>query len=238
MKEKTPRYYPGKALALDMLAYWIAFSRVQGIGPVRFQLLLDNFQEDAAAAWKADSKSLAAAGLDQRTIASFLAQRAKINPQQELERLERLRIRVITWKDAQYPPLLRKIEYAPPVLYTCGTITEDDLRYTLAIVGTRKMTSYGRQVTERLTSELVEGKVTIVSGLALGVDTVAHTTALEHGGRTLAVIASGLDKIYPRSNYHLAKRIVESGQGALITAFPLGVNPEVGNFPARNRTVK
>lgn len=227
----------GDALPLDQLMYWIAFSRVLGIGPVRFQMLLTFFQDDMASAWRASSTELGAAGLDQRTINAFLQQRINIIPEQELEKLERLRIQVITWKDASYPPLLKKIEYAPPVLYICGTLTEDDRRYTMGIVGTRRMTSYGRQVTERFASELAAGKITVVSGLALGIDTVAHTTALDSGGRTLAVIASGLDVIYPAANYQLARRIVESGQGALVTAFPLGVNPEARNFPARNHLI-
>jgi DNA processing protein len=235
--DASPRYYPSNALSLDELAYWIAFSRVMGIGPVHFQLLLDFFQEDVACAWQATTKDLAAAGLDQRTINSFCKQRTAIDPPHELKRLEKLRIQVITWKDTNYPPLLRKIEYAPPVLYVCGQLMQDDLRYTIGVVGTRKMSPYGRQVTEHLTKELVKGKITIVSGLALGIDTVAHTTALDHGGRTIAVIACGLDTIYPPANYHLAKRIVDSEQGVLITSFPLGIRPEPGNFPARNHII-
>lgn len=230
-------YYPSDTLPLDELAYWIAFSRVLGIGPVRFRLLLNYFQEDVAAAWKADSNTLAQAGLDEKIIERFIKQRARIAPQHELERLEKLRIRIITWKDDTYPPLLRRIEYAPPVLYMCGTLTDDDRQYTIGIVGTRKMSSYGRQVTERFASELVKGKITVVSGLALGVDTVAHTTALDHNGRTIAVLASGLDIIYPQTNYGLARRIIESGQGALLTPFPLGVQPDKGNFPARNHII-
>ncbi len=230
-------YYPSTALSLNELAYWIAFSRVMGIGPVRFKLLLDFFGEDAAAAWHANNSELLAAGLDAKTVAKFLLQRPKILPQQELERLERLRISVITWKDATYPPLLKKIEYAPPVLYLCGNLTDDDRRFSLGIVGTRKMTTYGRQVTEHFASHLAKGKVTIVSGLALGIDTVAHTTALDTGGRTIAILACGLDTIYPPSNYTLARRIIESGQGALISSFPLGIRPETGNFPARNHLI-
>ncbi|MBV9688783.1 MAG: DNA-protecting protein DprA [Ktedonobacteraceae bacterium] len=230
-------YYPSESLSLEQLMYWIAFSRVLGIGPVRFQLLLDFFQEDVAAAWRADRKALAEAGLDRGTIEKFLVQRDAIIPQRELERLERLRIHVITWKDASYPPLLRKIEYAPPVLYVCGSLNEDDNRFSLAIVGTRKMSTYGRQVTEHFAHDLAKGRVTIVSGLALGVDTTAHVAALDAGGRTIAVIASGLDYIYPAKNFKLAQRIIESGQGVLITPFPLGVKPEAGNFPARNHII-
>src|SRR5579885_2609023 len=203
--EGPARYYPSEALSLDELAYWIAFSRVLGIGPVRFKLLLDFFDNDVAAAWKANIQDLLAIGLDQRTIQAFLQQRATIIPQRELEKLERRRIRVITWKDEIYPPLLRKIEYAPPVLYVCGTLTEDDRQYALGIVGTRRMSPYGRQVTERFAEGLAKGKVTIVSGLALGVDTVAHTAAMDAGGRTIAVLASGLDTIYPPVNRSLAK---------------------------------
>ncbi|GCE04097.1 DNA-processing protein DprA [Dictyobacter aurantiacus] len=231
------RYYPSAKLTLEELSYWIAFSRVMGIGPVRFQLLLDHFQEDVASAWHAPSYELTRIGLDQRTVDSFISQRANIDPAHELKRLDRLRIQVITWKDACYPPLLRKIDYAPPVLYACGQLTEDDLHYSIGIVGTRKMSSYGRQVTEHFTKELVKGKITIVSGLALGVDTVAHNTALDNGGRTIAVLACGLDTIYPPSNYHLAKHIVDSGQGVLLSSFPLGIKPEAGNFPARNHII-
>lgn len=237
VSENVARYYPSNTLSLDELSYWIAFSRVLGIGPIRFKMLLDFFHEDVAAAWRANDTALVAAGLDQKTIEKFLKQRTTITPQQELEKLDRLRVRVITWKDAAYPPLLRKIEYAPPVLYICGTLTDDDRHYAFGIVGTRKMSTYGRQVTERFASELAKGQVTIVSGLALGVDTVAHTSALDAGGRTIAVMASGLDIIYPPANYNLARRIVDSGQGALLTAFPLGVKPESGNFPARNHLI-
>lgn len=237
VSDEAAHYYPSDVLSLDELAYWIAFSRVLGIGPVRFKALLDFFADDVAAAWHASRAALLEAGLDQKTSEKFLKQRAKMRPQDELERLKRLRVHVITWKDASYPPLLRKIEYPPMVLYVCGTLTEDDRNYALGIVGTRKMTSYGRQVTERFASELAQGQVTIVSGLALGIDTVAHAAALDAGGRTLAVLASGLDVVYPSSNYALAQRIVESGQGALVSAFPLGVRPEAGNFPARNHII-
>jgi DNA processing protein len=179
---------------------------------------------------------LAQAGIDQKMIQSFLKQRSKITPRQELEKLERLRVQVITWKDKAYPSLLKEIDHPPTVLYVAGTLTEAD-KFALAIVGTRKASLYGRQVTERFATDLAKGKVTVVSGLALGIDTIAHTAALDAGGRTLAILGSGLDVIYPAANYNLARRIVESGQGALITEFPLGVQPEGGNFPARNRII-
>lgn len=229
-------YYPSDAMSLEELAYWIAFNRVSGIGPVSFKSLLDYFQDDLAAAWQADSRELSQAGLTQKAIENVIKLRSASTPQQELEKLERLRIRVITWKDKSYPPLLREIDDAPPVLYTYGKLTEAD-QFALAVVGTRNSTTYGRQVTERIVTELVKGQVTIVSGLALGIDTIAHTSALDGGGRTIAVLACGLDIIYPPMNRGLARRIVESGQGALITEYPLGIQPEGGNFPARNRII-
>src|SRR5260221_13488329 len=230
------RFYSAGTLPLDELAYWIAFSRVLGIGPVRFKQLLDFFHGDAAAAWHASSKELAQAGLDQKVIEGFLEQRSRIIPEQELEKLERLRIHVITWKDQAYPTLLKEIDHTPPVLYIAGTLSEAD-RFALAVVGTRKASVYGRQVTERFATELAKGEVTVVSGLALGIDTIAHTAALDAGGRTVAVMGNGLDLIYPSSNHNLARRIVESGQGALVTEFPLGVKPDGKNFPARNRII-
>ena len=229
-------YYPSDALSLDELACWIALNRVPGIGPASFRALLDFFHDDVEAAWKAERKELAQAGITQRTIDNLLKLRSTITPQQELEKLAKLRIRVITWKDALYPPLLREIDDAPPVLYTYGKLTEAD-RFALAVVGTRNSSTYGLQVTERIVTELAKGSVTIVSGLALGIDTIAHTAALDAGGRTIAVMASGLDTIYPPTNRALAHRIVESGQGVILSEYPLGVKPEGGNFPARNRII-
>ena len=234
--DSPTHYYPSDAMPLDELAYWIAFNRVSGIGPVSFKSLLNYFAGDLPAAWQAGSKELAQAGLAQKAIENLTKLRATSTPQQELEKLERLRIRVITWKDKAYPPLLREIDDSPPVLYTYGKLTEVD-QFALAVVGTRNSTTYGRQVTERIVGDLVKGQVTIVSGLALGIDTIAHTAALDGGGRTIAVLACGLDIIYPSTNRGLARRMVESGQGVLVTEYPLGVQPEGGNFPARNRII-
>ncbi|MFL5658549.1 MAG: DNA-processing protein DprA [Ktedonobacteraceae bacterium] len=179
MFDASTHYYQSEALSLDELAYWVAFSRILGIGPIRFKLLLDYFHEDVAAAWKAGSKELAQAGLDARTIDGFLKQRTTINPHQELEKLERLRISVITLKDKDYPQLLTEIINAPPVLYIAGTFKKEDDRFALGVVGTRKVSSYGRQVTEQFARELAEGRVTVVSGLAHGIDTIAHTATLD-----------------------------------------------------------
>ena len=234
--ENVPPDASAPGLTPAEAGYWLAFNRVSGIGPVNFRLLLTYFQDDLATAWRASSQELVRAGLYQKTIEAFLAQRDKIEPEQQLELLARQQVNFLTWRDPTYPALLREIDASPPVLYLRGTLTEAD-RFALGVVGTRSSSSYGHQVTERLVADLARGQVTIVSGLALGIDSLAHSTALEAGGRTIAVLACGLDIVYPARNRELARRIGESGQGALVSEYPLGVRPESGNFPARNRVI-
>jgi len=223
-------------LSAEASGYWVAFNRVLGIGPVNFRLLLNAFQNDLAVAWRADGRELARAGLHQKTIDAFLMQRVKIEPEREVECLEKAQVSILTWRDPTYPALLREIDASPPVLYLKGALSEAD-QFALAVVGTRNVDNYGQQVTERLATELARGQVSVVSGLALGIDALAHNAALEAGGRTIAVLACGLDIVYPAKNAKLARRIVESGQGALLSEYPLGVQPESGNFPARNRII-
>ena len=223
-------------LSPGALACWIALSRVSGIGPVAFRALLNHFEDDVEAAWKAGRGELTRAGMGRHVIENLLALRSTLDPQAELERLKKLRMTVLTWKDKQYPSLLRQIDDAPPVLYLYGKLTAAD-QFTLAVVGTRNSSTYGQQVTQRMVTELARGDVTIVSGLALGIDTIAHTAALDAGGRTIAVLACGLDIIYPPDNRKLAHRIVESGQGVLMSEYPPGMRPDGNNFPARNRII-
>lgn len=178
--DKSTHDVPHTGLTAEEPGYWIAFNRVQGIGPVNFRLLLDYFHDDLAAAWQADGRELARAGLQQKTIDSFLEQRTKIEPAREAERLEKEQVSLLTWRDPAYPALLREIDASPPVLYLKGKLTEAD-QFALAVVGTRNNSSYGQQATERLVTELARGQVTVVSGLALGIDALAHTSALEAG---------------------------------------------------------
>ncbi len=217
------------------LACWVAFTRVRGIGPMRFGKLL-SFFGSAAAAWRAGRSDLLAAGLDARATEALLAQRAKgPAPEAELAALARHGIRALTQADPDYPELLREIYLPPIVLYVRGALVPEDA-WAVAIVGTRKATSYGFQVTEQLARGLASSKVTVISGLARGVDTAAHKAALSvSGGRTIAVLGCGLDIIYPPENARLAARLSE--QGALISEFPLGTQPEPTNFPIRNRVI-
>ena len=215
------------------LACWVAFTRVRGIGPMRFGRLLSHFGS-AERAWHAGSSDLLAAGLDARCTEALLAQRAKAPPEAELERLARAHVEAIALPDPRYPELLSEIYLPPSVFFLRGSLARADA-WAVAIVGTRKTSPYGAQVTETLAGGLARQQITIVSGLAVGIDTIAHKAALKAGGRTIAVLGSGLDIIYPYENTKLAAEISE--HGALISEYPLGARPETGNFPARNRII-
>jgi DNA processing protein len=167
-------------------------------------------------------------------VAALEQQRGRIEPEAEVERLVRLHIGAVRTIDPAYPRLLQEIPLPPPVLYVRGTLAPAD-EWALAIVGTRRASPYGKQMTERLAGELARQAITVVSGLARGIDTAAHQAALAAGGRTIAVLGCGPDLVYPPENAKLAVRIVE--QGAVITEFPPGTQPEAGNFPARNRLI-
>lgn len=218
---------------MDSKAYWIAFNMVMGIGPTRLQALLD-VCGTAEAAWHAPIQQLQAAKLDRRTIENFLQARHSIDPQREWERTQAAGVQVLTWEDSAYPAALRNIDGSPPVLYLRGRLTSQD-EWTIALVGTRRASTYGREVAQVLATELARQGVTIVSGLALGVDTVAHRAAIDAGGRTLAVLGSGVDQLYPPQNRGLALAIAE--QGAIISDYALGTRPDAGNFPPRNRII-
>jgi len=151
-----------------------------------------------------------------------------------MEKLEKLDAKVLTVHDEEYPARLREIHDYPPLLYVRGKILPQD-EFAVAVIGTRKATAYGRQVTEEITGDLARSSITIVSGLARGIDSIAHRSALEAGGRTIAIFGSGIDVIYPYENRELAKRIMENG--ALISEYPLGTSPRAEHFPIRNRII-
>jgi DNA processing protein len=216
------------------LKYWLGFNLVKGIGPAKVQALLDYFGSPANA-WQASELQLQKVGLDQRTIKTFFETRAQLDLDQCLAQVQAAGIHLITWESPDYPSYLREIPAPPPLLYLQGELQEID-RWAVAVVGTRRLTSYGRQVTRDLVSGLVRNHVTIVSGLARGIDAVAHKTALESGGRTIAVLGSGLDSVYPSEHQSLAGQII-GGQGAVISEYGLGVQPEAQNFPPRNRII-
>ncbi|MBC7264234.1 MAG: DNA-protecting protein DprA [Chloroflexi bacterium] len=213
--------------------YWVGFNIVPGIGPVKVRALVEHFGS-VKAAWHADSAALQGSGLDRRALENFLAARSSISLDEEMERIREQGVTIITWDDPDYPRLLREIYAPPPVLYVKGSLTPAD-EYAVAIVGTRRATHYGREVTSRLAGGLAANGVTVVSGLARGIDAIAHRAALDAGGRTIAILGCGIDIVYPPEHARLAQEIIANG--ALITDYPLGTKPDAGNFPARNRII-
>jgi DNA processing protein len=223
------------AMAADtQLKFWLGFNQINGIGPAKVQALLGYFGH-LQDAWRATAEELRQIGFDQRTISQFLEERERLNLDQCLERVLAKGITVLTWDSPDYPALLREVANPPPVLFVHGGLQPAD-RWAVAIVGTRRLTRYGRQVTRELARGLVSSGVTIVSGLARGIDGEAHGAALEQGGRTLAVLGSGVDQVYPPEHRELAARMVD-GRGAIISEYPLGTEPEAKNFPPRNRII-
>jgi len=213
--------------------YWIGFNRIKGIGAIRFRRLLDAFG-DLETAWKASPAALRHAGLDRRAIESLVAARAQVDLDAELRRLEQSGAGLITWEDASYPRNLLNIAQPPPVLYVKGTLLPAD-EWAVALVGTRHASTYGREVARELASGLAASGVTVVSGLARGVDVAAHRAALEAGGRTIAVLGSGVDNIYPPEHAGVAEAIAKAG--AVVSDYALGTPPEAANFPPRNRII-
>ena len=214
-------------------AAWVAFNRAPGVGVVRFRRLLERFGT-LAEAWRASRGALAEAGLDRRALDGVEQLQRALDPARELARVHALGAQVVTWQDDAYSALLLAIADPPPVLYVRGSLAQHD-GGAVAMVGTRGATVYGRDVAERLARDLAQSGVTIVSGLAKGIDTHAHRGALAGGGRTLAVLGHGLDTIYPPENRRLAAEIVE--HGALISDYPLGAGPLAEYFPPRNRII-
>ena len=217
----------------DSRLYWIGFNFVKGIGSVRFKGILDFFG-DPAVAWNAPADALAAAGLSPKIIENLNRVRSQVSLEKVWERMQAQGITCLTWEDENYPRHLKNIDQPPPVLYVRGELLPED-DWAVAVVGTRKVTSYGRQVAEDTATFLAQNHVTIVSGLARGVDGIAHQAALKAGGRTIAVLGSGVDRIYPPENRHLAEEIIT--HGALISDYPPGTSPDGMNFPPRNRII-
>jgi DNA processing protein len=213
------------------LAYWVGFNIIPGIGRVKFSQL-ENFFGNLDKAWKAAPTELTRAGLDHNTVRAIETWRPKIDLDSEMEKIDQNNIRAFTYHDDGYPTRLKEIYDYPPIIYIRGELTAAD-ELCVSVVGTRRATAYGRQVTQEITADLAHNNITVISGLARGIDTVAHRTAIESGGRTIAVFACGLDTVYPSENTILARSIIK--QGALISEYPLGAKPRPDNFPRRNR---
>jgi DNA processing protein len=212
------------------LRYYLAFSLIRGVGRVTLGKIKDHFGS-LEEAWSAGALSFKEAGVEDGVIEEIVKSRSLISPEAEIEKLARNAVQAFTPFDEGYPKLLREIHDYPPVIYVKGKLVPDEL--CLAVVGSRQPTVYGRQVAEEITTELARSGITIVSGLARGIDSIAHRTALEAGGRSIGVLGSGVDIIYPPENKLLAQEIVKNG--ALVSEMPLGTSPKPEYFPRRNR---
>jgi DNA processing protein len=218
---------------LNEKRYWVGFNLVKGIGAVRLQGLRDHFG-NLAIAWQAPVDALQAAGLGPKLAERVVQVRSGVDLDKYLAGVETKGIDILTWEDDLYPPRLKEIDQPPPLLYVRGALKSEDT-WAVAVVGTRRVSTYGRQVAEDIGSYLAANGVTVVSGLARGVDAIVHQAALRAGGRTIAVMGCGVDRIYPPEHAQLAEKIMASG--ALVSDYPMGTPPDASNFPPRNRII-
>ena len=214
------------------LADWIALNMIRGIGPRTANQLLDRFGTPAQV-FSAPRLSLEREGLTPETIQELHDSEILDKANAEIERLEALDARVVTREDEVYPPLLREIHDPPIALYVRGDLEAACRRPCVALVGSRRCSTYGTNAAQALARELAANGITIVSGLARGIDGASHRGALEAGGRTVAVVGTGLETTYPKEHRGLEQEIL--AQGAVISEFPLGTPPLPQNFPYRNR---
>jgi len=215
------------------IKYWVALNQVSQLGTVKFRRL-EAYFGDLGNAWNASLAELKEAGIENKLAGEIVSARSRISPAAEVERLYRAGVKLANWHHPDYPPRLKEIPDPPPVLYFKGELLPSDER-SVAVVGTRSPTAYGREAAARLASDLAGNDVTIVSGLARGIDSIAHQAALDSNGRTIAVVASGLDIVYPKEHTGLCQQIEE--RGAVIGEYPLGVRPDARSFPRRNRLI-
>jgi DNA processing protein len=218
---------------MDDKKYWIGFNLIKGIGAVRMHGLIAYFG-DLESAWDALPVDLAESGLGAKVIERVIQARESVDLDKVWENIEKQGIKILTWQDEIYPQRLKEIYQPPPVLYVRGEYLPDDL-FAVAIVGTRRVSPYGRQITEELSAFLAANGITVISGLARGVDSISHQTALKAGGRTIGILGSGVDRIYPPENRVLAERMIE--RGAVISDYAPGTPPDASNFPPRNRII-
>jgi DNA processing protein len=216
------------------LRSWLALYTVPNIGPIRYISLVKHFGSPELVL-SATGKKLAQMPDVGPVIASNI--KSKVSWEEadkQLRLMQKNRVKIVTFKDESYPQALLSIYDPPPFLFVKGEIKKDD-QNAVAIVGCRSASQYGKRITERIGRELSKRGITIVSGLARGIDSIGHLSALKEKGRTLAILGSGLDVLYPPENKKLAQQIISSG--AILSEFLLGTKPEAPNFPRRNRLI-
>lgn len=220
----------------DDLKYWLALARVPFFGGVRMGKLFRAFP-NMERAFSASVADLIEAEIEPEIANRFLQERLHIDPDRELEKLNEAGLNIVTLADESYPTLLKQIFDPPALLFYRGTLP-DTTRKHIAVVGSREVTDYGRRAIDTIVGPIAESGAVIVSGLAYGVDALAHQTTIDRGGTTLAVLGTGADdaSVYPAMNRDLASRIVATG-GAVISEFPIGTQGLKHHFPIRNRVI-
>jgi DNA processing protein len=221
---------------MEELKYFLALSQLPGFGPVKFEKIFSIFPS-LTEVWQASLPELMSCGLTEEEAQMIVTKKFASDPETELIKMEQAGICAVTIKDSNYPPLLKEIYGAPPILYYRGDINCLK-KSNLAVVGSRKHTAYGKMAVEKIIPPIAQCGITIVSGLALGIDALAHQTTLDAKGITVAVLGSDLswENIGPKTNFHLAEKILETG-GCLLSDNPLGTPPNKTTFPQRNRIV-
>lgn len=218
---------------MDDKLYWVWLSSIPGIGAVKSKKLLEHFQSPYNI-WRAEEKQLIELDfLTNRDVHNLVSNKIKEDAKKHLENIFKNDIKILTINDQLYPPYLKHIYDPPVVLYVKGSLKKDE-KY-LAVVGSRRATSYGLSMAQTISRELTEYGITVVSGMARGVDSYAHKGVIGAGGRTIAVLGCGLDIVYPYENKNLMHSIIENG--ACISEYLPGTAPLAGNFPARNRII-
>lgn len=217
----------------DQLIYLNALNCISFLGPKRITALVDFFGTPEQA-WSAPERQLKEVSSLQGLLPQLEQERYKLNPAREWDRLEKKGVKCVAVDSDIYPPLLKQLSCPPPILYYRGSLNSI-AGPAVAVVGSRRSTFYGNEVAQLLARELSAAGVSVISGMALGIDTAAHRGCLENGGYTAAVLGCGLDHCYPPRNLDLMEQIVASG--AVISEFPLGTKPLPGHFPRRNRII-
>ncbi|MFW6389782.1 MAG: DNA-processing protein DprA, partial [Halanaerobiales bacterium] len=212
--------------------YWLALTKINGLGPIRINKLLKHFG-DPQSIWKASENQLKQVDSIFKLAEKIVEQRKIINIDKLLKDLDKNNIKYITLDDDNYPEQLKNIYDPPPVIYYKGNNILSS--FSVAVIGSRRCTAYGRKTAEKISYELSQKGLTIVSGMARGIDTKGHIGSLKAKGNTVAVLGSGLDIIYPPESKELFNEIQNNGM--VISEFPPGVEPVSGNFPQRNRII-
>ncbi len=216
------------------LFYSLALSLTPGLGSVLIKRLLDRFRTPEAVFRASIGELSEIDGLGEKVKCEIKKGPQTKIVERELSLLQRVGGKITTLNDNDYPKRLKDIYDPPALLYVRGELKDQD-ELAVAIVGSRKTAPYGRWITEKIGEDLARHRVTVVSGMARGIDSVAHTAAIQGGGRTLAVLGCGIDVIYPSENKNLFQQIIE--HGAILSEFPMGSPPEGGHFPKRNRII-